>query len=63
MLTHREIEVNLEKCIAIIPMRILNTLKEVQRLTSRLAALSRFLPRVTDIAKPFFKLLKKHEGI
>lgn len=59
MLTHRGIEANPEKCTSIIAMRSLNTLKELQRLTTQLAALPRFLPRALDIAKPLFKLLKK----
>lgn len=62
MLTYRGIEAKLEKCTTIIAMRILNTLKEVQRLIGRLATLSRFLSRVAYTTKPFFKLLKKQEG-
>lgn len=63
MLTHRGIKANLEKCSTIIEMKSLNTLKEVQRLSGRLATLSRFLPRDADTTKPFFKLLKKQERI
>ncbi|XP_061363904.1 uncharacterized protein LOC133307411 [Gastrolobium bilobum] len=33
--------------------------KEVQQLTGRLAALTRFLPKLAENALPFFKLLKK----
>lgn len=58
MLTHRGIEANPNKCKTIIAMRSPNTLKRVQRLIGRLAALSKFLPRVADTTKPFFKLLK-----
>ncbi|RDX61462.1 Retrovirus-related Pol polyprotein from transposon 17.6, partial [Mucuna pruriens] len=50
MLTHTGIEVNLDKCEAIIKM------KSPQRW---LASLSRFLPRVAEKARPFFQLLKK----
>ena len=35
----------------------------MQRLTGRLITLFRFLLRVVDTTKPFFKLLKKHKGI
>lgn len=62
MLTRRGIEPNPEKCVTIIEMRSLNTLKEVRRLIGQLTTLSRFLPRATNTTKPFFKLVKKHEG-
>ena len=34
-------------------------IKEVQRLTGRIAALSRFLSRASDKCQPFFQVLKK----
>ncbi|PNX67528.1 gag-pol polyprotein, partial [Trifolium pratense] len=43
MLTNRGIEANPEKCLAIIDMRSPTSVKEVQKLTGRIAALSRFL--------------------
>jgi hypothetical protein len=43
MLTSRGIEANPDKCQAIIDMRSPTSVKEVQRLTGRIAALSRFL--------------------
>lgn len=61
MLILQGMGINPEKCVAIIEMRSLNTLKEVQRLTGWLAALSRFLSRAANTTKSFFKLLKKHE--
>lgn len=36
-------------------------MKEVQSLTGRVAALSRFTTRVTDRCSPFFKALKGEE--
>ena len=35
------------------------TVKEVQKLTGRIAALNRFISRVTDKCLPFFKTLKQ----
>jgi len=52
------IEANLYKCEAILSMRSLTCLKEVQRLNDKLAALSRFLRKLVEKSKPFFKLLK-----
>jgi hypothetical protein len=43
MLTNRAIEANPDKCQAIIDMRSPTTVKEVQQLAGRIAALSRFL--------------------
>lgn len=43
MVTHREIEQNLEKVKAILEMQLLTTITEVQRLTGQLAAISRFV--------------------
>ncbi|VFQ91338.1 unnamed protein product [Cuscuta campestris] len=59
MVTKRGIEPNPEKIKAITEMRSPSSLKDVQRLTGRLAALSRFLSRSAERALPFFKVLKK----
>ncbi|XP_072077907.1 uncharacterized protein [Arachis hypogaea] len=59
MLTSRGIEANPEKCEAIINMRPPRTIKEVQILNGRLAALSRFLPNVSTHSQHFFNILKK----
>ncbi|XP_072064520.1 uncharacterized protein [Arachis hypogaea] len=61
MLTYRGIEANPEKCQAILNMRSPKTVKEVQQLTGRLAALARFLPRIAHRSHHFFKNLKKQE--
>ncbi|GAU44606.1 hypothetical protein TSUD_240980 [Trifolium subterraneum] len=61
MLTSRGIEVNPEKCQAIISMRSPTSLKEVQQLTGRIAALSRFLSCAGEKAFHFFSTLKSGE--
>ena len=55
----RGIEVNPEKVQAIINMTSPKTVKEVQKLTRRIAALNRFVSRATDKCLPFFKTLKQ----
>ncbi|XP_072060454.1 uncharacterized protein [Arachis hypogaea] len=59
ILTSRGIEANPEKCKAILNMHNPTTVKEVQRLTGRLAALSRFLPCLAAKSFSFFQCLKK----
>ncbi|XP_027916049.1 uncharacterized protein LOC114175492 [Vigna unguiculata] len=61
MLTERGIEANPDKCQAIIDMRSPSCMKEVQQLTGRMAALSRFLARSGDKGHPYFQCLKKNE--
>ena len=58
MVSQRGIEANPEKVRAIIDMTSPRTVKEVQKLTGRIAALNRFVFRVTDKCLPFFKTLK-----
>jgi len=58
MITQRGIEANPDKCVAVLNMRSPTCLKEVQQLNGRLAALSRFLPKLAEKAKPLFSLLK-----
>ena len=55
MLTQRGIEVNPEKCRAIIVMRSPTTIKEVQRLIGRLTAISRFLPKLAEQTQPIIQ--------
>ena len=59
MVSQRGIEVNLEKIRAIMELALLRTIKEVQSLNGKLAALNRFVSRVTDKCLPFFHVLKK----
>ena len=58
MVSQRGIEANPEKVRAIIDMTSPKTVKEVQKLTGRIAALNRFISKATDKCLPFFKTLK-----
>ncbi|GAU32151.1 hypothetical protein TSUD_68220 [Trifolium subterraneum] len=58
LLTNRGIEANPEKCQAIIDMRSPTSVKEVQQITGRIAALSRFLSCAREKAFHFFATLK-----
>lgn len=59
MVSRRGIEANLEKVKAILEMTSPKKTKEVQSLMGRIAALNRFVSRVTNKCLPFFKILKK----
>ena len=59
MVSSRGIEANPEKVQAIINMAPPRTIKEVQKLTGRIAALNRFVSRVMDKCLPFFKTLQR----
>lgn len=61
LLTKKGIEANPDKCQAIINMRNPCIIREVQQLTGRLAALSRFLSCSGDKAFAFFTTIKKKE--
>ncbi|XP_072054226.1 uncharacterized protein [Arachis hypogaea] len=63
MLTSRGIKANPEKCDTIIKMRSPPTVKEVQQLNGRLAALSRFLPAISTHSQHFFSILRKERRI
>ena len=55
----RGIEANLDKIKVVQDMQPPSNTKEVQRLTRRIAALSRFVSRSRDKCRPFFQVLKK----
>ena len=59
MVSQRAIEVNLEKIRAIIELELLRTVKEVQSLNGKIAALNRFVSKVTDKCLPLFRTLRK----
>jgi hypothetical protein len=59
LVSHRGIEANLETIKAIETMRPLACIKDVQKLTGSLAALSRFISRLAERVLPFFRLLWK----
>ncbi|KAL0406404.1 UNVERIFIED_CONTAM: Ribonuclease HI [Sesamum latifolium] len=55
MVTQRGIEANPSKIKAILDMKTLSNVNEVQRLTGRIVALSRFISKSTEKSLPFFK--------
>ena len=55
VVSQRGIEANQEKVQAIINMASPKTVKEVQKLTGRIAALNRFVSKASDKCLPFFK--------
>ena len=55
----RGIEANPDKIKVVLDMPSPSGIKEVQRLTGRIAALSRFVSRASDKCQPFFQVLKK----
>ena len=59
MVSQRGIEANPEKVQAILNMASPKIVKEVQKLIGRIAALNRFVSRVTEKCLPFFKTLKQ----
>jgi hypothetical protein len=61
LVSHRGIEANPEKIRAIEAMRPLARIKDVQKLTGSLTALSHFISRLAERALPFFKLLRKSD--
>ena len=59
MVSQRGIEVNLEKVRAIMELEPPRTVKEVQSLNGKIAALNRFISKATDKCLPFFHTLRK----
>jgi hypothetical protein len=59
LVLHRGIEANLEKIKVIEAMWPQARIKDVQKLTGCLAALSRFISRMVEHSLSFFKLLQK----
>ena len=59
IVNNRGIEVNPDKIKAVLDMPSPSNIKEVQRLTGRIAALSRFVSRANDKCQPFFQVLEK----
>ena len=59
IVNNRGIEANPDKLKVVLDMPPPSNIKEVQRLTGRIAALSRFVSKVNDKCQPFFKVLKK----
>ena len=59
MVSQRGIEVNPEKVRAIIELEPPRTVKEMQSLNGKIAAINRFVLKATDKCLPFFHTLKK----
>ena len=59
MVSQMGIEANPDKVKAIIEIKSPKTVKEVQSLTGKVAALNKFISRATNKCIPFFKVLKK----
>ena len=59
MVSQRGIESNPEKVKVIIEVKSPKTVKEVQSLIGKVAALNRLISKATDKCMPFFKVLKK----
>ena len=55
----RGIEANPDKIKVVLDMPPPSNIKEVQRLTGRIAALSRFVSKASDKCQPFFQVLKR----
>ena len=54
IVNYRGIEANPDKIKAVLDMSSPSSIKEVQHLTGRIAALSRFVSRASDKCQPFF---------
>ena len=59
IVNNRGIEANPDKIKVMLDMPPPLNIKEVQRLTGRIAALSRFVSKASDKCQPFFQVLKK----
>jgi hypothetical protein len=61
MVSHCGIDPNPKKVSAITKMKPFESLHDVQKLMGCMAALSRFISRLSVRGLPFFKLLKKQD--
>ena len=59
MVSQRGIKVNLEKVRVIMELAPPKTVKDVQSLNGKIAALNKFVSRATDKCLPFFRTLKR----
>ena len=59
MVNSRGIEANTDKIKVMLDMHPASNTKEIQRLTGRIIALSRFVSRSNDKCRPFFQVMKK----
>ncbi|KAL0415979.1 UNVERIFIED_CONTAM: hypothetical protein Slati_3429800 [Sesamum latifolium] len=63
MVTQRGIKANPDKIKAIIDMEPPTSINEVQRLTGRIAALSRFISKSAEKGLPFFRNTKEGQEL
>ncbi|KAJ4760216.1 Pol-polyprotein [Rhynchospora pubera] len=61
IVSERGIEVHPSKCQAIANMKPPKTVKEVQELTGRIAALNRFISKSAEVCQPFFQTIRKNK--
>ncbi|KAJ4757223.1 Pol-polyprotein [Rhynchospora pubera] len=61
IVSERGIEVHPSKCQAIANMEPQKTVKEVQELTGRIAALNRFISKSAEVCQPFFQTIRKNK--
>jgi hypothetical protein len=61
IVSHEGIRPDLEKVKAVMKMKPPKCVKDIQKLTRCMAALSRFISRLGEKGLPFFKLLKEKE--
>jgi hypothetical protein len=58
LVSTKGIEANLDKIMALVEMQDPVLVKDVQKLTGRVAALNRFIPRAAERSLPFFQVLR-----
>ena len=61
IVSNRGIEANLDKIRALSQLATPTNLKQIQKLTGCVAALSRFIPRLGEKALPLYRLLRRTE--
>jgi hypothetical protein len=61
IVSHDGMQPNLEKVKAVMKMKPPKCVKDIQKLTECMAALSRFISQLSEKGLPFFKLLKAKE--
>jgi hypothetical protein len=62
LVSSKGIEANPDKIKALIEMQDPVSVKDVQKLTGRVAALNRFIPRATERSLPFFQVLRSSKN-
>ena len=61
--TEQGIEANSDKIKALVEMKPPTNLKEMQRLTGKMVALSHFVSKATDRCHPFFEAIRKGKNV